>query len=115
MKLVNLSNGEMISHHVMEAQTFWKRFKGLMFSKQLPPGWGLHIQPCLSIHTFFMNYAIDILHLDSDHNIVATEENLAPRRIGKKVKGTISVVELPAGSIQQSGTKVGQAVQFEQN
>jgi uncharacterized membrane protein (UPF0127 family) len=115
MKLINLDNGQMIAHHVGEARTFWQRFKGLMFSKHLPSGCALHIQPCRAIHTFFMNYAIDVLHLDSDHNVVATEENLPPRRIGKKVKLTVSVVELPTGSIQKSDTKVGQAVQFQKH
>jgi uncharacterized membrane protein (UPF0127 family) len=113
MKLINLENGQVLAHHVREARTFIQRLRGLMFSKQLPSGCALHIQPCRSIHTFFMNYAIDVLHLDSDHKVVLTEENLVPRRIGKNVQGTVSVVELPTGSIQQSGTKVGQAVQFQ--
>lgn len=103
----------MLATHVREAQTFWKRLKGLMFTKQLPTGCALHIQPCQSIHTFFMNYSIDVLHLDRDHRVVATEQNVTPRSIGKKVRETVSVVELPVGTIQQTDTQVGQAVQFQ--
>lgn len=113
MKLINLDNGQVVANDVQEARTFLKRLKGLMFTKQLPSGCALHIQPCQSIHTFFMNYSIDILHLDRDYRVVATEENVAPGKIGKKVLQTASVVELPAGSIHQTDTQVGQAVQFQ--
>lgn len=113
LELINLDNGQILATHVREAQTFWKRLKGLMFTKHLPTGCALHIQPCQSIHTFLMNYSIDVLHLDRDHRVVATEQNVTPRSIGKKVRETVSVVELPAGTIQQTDTQVGQAVQFQ--
>jgi uncharacterized membrane protein (UPF0127 family) len=112
MKLVNLSNGEVLAEQVMEARTFMQRLKGLMLTKVLPAGNGLHITPCRSVHTFFMNYSIDVLHLDSGSSIVALEPDLKPGRVGKSNRTTASVVELPAGTIARTKTELGQAVQF---
>jgi uncharacterized membrane protein (UPF0127 family) len=112
MKLVNLSNSQVLAEHVREARTFWKRFRGLMFTVNLPAGDGLHIQPCRSVHTFFMNYSIDVLHLDSSLSVVAAEKNLKPGKLGKSSRNTASIVELPAGTIDQTKTEIGQTVQF---
>lgn len=113
MKLVNLDNGQVIATNVQKAYTFAKRLKGLMFTSESSSGCALHIRPCRSIHTFFMNYAIDVLYLDPDQKIVEVDEYIQPRRIGKMVKKAFSVVELPAGRIKETQTTIGQAVQFE--
>ncbi len=113
MRLVNLDTEEVLAEQVLLADTFLKRLKGLMFTKTLSPGTGLHILPCRSIHTFFMNYAIDVLHLDSDHRIVGIDINIKPGRFGIRIPETVSVVELVAGSIAQTKTRIGQAVQFQ--
>ncbi|TCO78689.1 DUF192 domain-containing protein [Marinisporobacter balticus] len=113
MKLINLDTGKTLAKKVHIANTFYKRLKGLMFTKNLPSDCGLYIQPCHGIHTFFMNYNIDVLHLDSDNQIVAMEENLATGQIGNVHPHTVAVVELPAGKIRTTQTKVGHQIQFE--
>ncbi|HSN57988.1 MAG TPA: DUF192 domain-containing protein, partial [Clostridiaceae bacterium] len=100
MLLVNKTDNKVISENLAVADTFFKRLKGLMFTKELPQHEALHIIPCNEIHTFFMNYSIDVLYLDKDMNIVHMDENMDPGKIGKKVKNTISVVELPGGRIK---------------
>ncbi|MBY6037454.1 DUF192 domain-containing protein [Fictibacillus nanhaiensis] len=78
-----------------------------MFSKELAYECAIHIKPCSSVHTFFMNYAIDVLYLDSEKRIVAIDESLPPKRIGKLYMQAESVIELPSGTIAKSQTKVG--------
>jgi uncharacterized membrane protein (UPF0127 family) len=113
LKLVNLNTGEILAEQVTEARTFVRRLKGLMFTKALPQGACLRIEPCRSIHTFMMNYAIDVLHLDSNLRVVGIESHVEPGRMGAIIKNTASVVELPAGSIVQTRTQIGQSVQFQ--
>lgn len=113
MKLVNLNTGEILAEQVTEARTFARRLKGLMFTKALQQAACLHIEPCRSIHTFFMNYAIDVLHLDRNYTIVGIESRVEPGRMGAVIKNTASVIELPAGSLAQTRTQIGQAVQFQ--
>jgi uncharacterized membrane protein (UPF0127 family) len=96
----------------MNADSFFKRLKGLMFTKNLSSQSALLIYPCSEIHTYFMNYSIDVLYLDVNNKIIAVDESMKPGKIGKYRKGSTSVVELSSGTIQQSSTKVGQTVKF---
>jgi len=112
LKLINTWNDQILAQEVNKAQTFFQRFKGLMFTKSLEPTCALHIEPCQGIHTFFMKYSIDVLYLDRNDIIVAIEENLQPSKIGKMYPRTKSVIELPAGRVEKTQTKVGQTVEF---
>lgn len=112
MILINKTSNAIISENLQIADTYFKRLKGLMFTKELPLQNALQIIPCSEIHTFFMNYSIDVLYLDVNNNIISIDENLQPRKIRKKVKNAVSVIELPKGKIKKSNIKVGQTVQF---
>jgi uncharacterized protein len=107
LKVVNLSNGAELVNNLSTADTFFKRLRGLMFSKKLPAGHGLLIQPCQSIHTFFMKYSIDVLYISKDLEIVGMDETIMPAKVGKFQKRSYSVLELPAGTIRTTETKIG--------
>jgi uncharacterized membrane protein (UPF0127 family) len=112
LKLINLDNGKILAKKVHMADTFFKRLKGLMFSKELPSDSGLYIRPCQGIHTFFMGYSIDVLHLDSSGKVVGIEENVQPGKIGKVHPHTIEIIELPAGKIQNTQTTFGNTIEL---
>lgn len=112
MKLINKETNTVISENFQIANTYFKRLKGLMFTKQLPIQNAMQITPCKEIHTFFMNYSIDVLYLDSKNNIISIDENLKPGKIGKLVKNAKSVIELPVGKVKESDIKVGQSVEI---
>jgi len=115
LKLINNANNTMISETVITANTFFKRLKGLMFTKELPDENALHIMPCNEIHTFHMKYSIDVLYLDRNNVILAIDEDIKPWKIGKRVKKAVSVVELPSGRAKKTGVEVGQTVEFIQD
>lgn len=108
MKVVNLSNGTELANQTAAAYSFFKRLKGLMFTKSLLAGHGLHIQPCRSIHTFFMNYPIDVLYLSKQLEVVGMDELMQPSTVGKYQRSAFSVLELPAGRIKETETRIGQ-------
>lgn len=110
MKLIDCERGTVIADQVATAYTFWKRLKGLMFKKMMPEGTALHLKPCRSIHTFFMNFSIDVIYLDKKGSVVGLEEQLEPGKTGKKIKGARSVIELPGGTLSRASMKIGQAV-----
>lgn len=112
MRLVNLTNGEELASYVRAADTFFSRFRGLMLTDSLPEGHCLHIQPCRSIHTFFMNYPIDVLYISENNEIVGTDDQLQPAKIGKRCKGAYSVFELPVGTIRNTGTEAGHIIKL---
>jgi len=112
--LRNKTSGKVISQDVIMANSFFKRLKGLMFTKELSPQAALYIYPCSEIHTCFMNYTIDVLYLDSKNLILAVDEEMKPWRFGKYKKGAVAVIELPGCRAKETQIKVGQVVEFVQ-
>ena len=83
-----------------------------MFTKELAPQSALYIHPCSGIHTFFMNYSIDVLYLDINNIIIAMDEDMHPSKVGKFVKGSVAVIEFPSGKVKENDIKIGQTLKF---
>ena len=81
-----------------------------MFTSPLPAGGGLVIEPCSSIHMFFMRYPLDILFLDKQGKVVFMYRGIKPWRLGRVVRGARLAIELPEGTIAESGTQIGDTV-----
>ena len=60
-----------------------------------------------------MRFAIDVVYLDRDGNVVKTSPNLKPFRASGVLRGGRSVIELPTGVIESTGTEVGDQISFE--
>jgi uncharacterized protein len=52
--LVDRESGEVVVSALEIAGGFWSRLRGLQFRRRLPPGAGLLLVPCRSVHTFWM-------------------------------------------------------------
>ena len=96
------------------ANTHLSRLRGLMFSRahDFSFGQGLWIAPSHGVHTLGMRYAIDVVYLDEKTCIRHIEENLKPWRIGAVRLDTATVLELPAFTVFNSGTKVGDELEI---
>jgi uncharacterized membrane protein (UPF0127 family) len=94
------------------AHTHWSRFRGLMAtdSSYFPRGTGLWIKPSHGIHTFAMRFPIDAVYLDHDRVVVHIEEGLKPWRVAPIRIHAASVLELPAGTIRESKTALGDQI-----
>lgn len=46
--------------HIEIADTFWRRFRGLMGRKSIAPSHALLLCPCFSVHMCFMRFPIDV-------------------------------------------------------
>jgi uncharacterized membrane protein (UPF0127 family) len=89
------------------------RGKGLIGRKTLLPGQGLIIQPCNSIVMFFMRFPLDVVFVDGNGNICHLLREIKPWRTSSIVRGSKYVVELPAGTIESTGTEVGDKIEIE--
>lgn len=105
--LVNLTRGCILANRLQKARGFWERAKGLLGRSSLQEGEGLLIEPCAWIHTFGMAFPIDVIFLDGEGEVVYICPSLRPNRLGSFIRRAHSVLELPAGTIARSGTKVG--------
>ena len=109
----NLTRKQPVATSVGVADNTWTRMKGLIGAKPLQEGEGLLIIPCSSIHTHFMSFPIDVLYVNTDLQVVAIDENMAPWRFGRLRRGVRFVIELPAGTASATGTEVGDQLQIE--
>lgn len=109
----NLTRNTPLADDARRADTFLARLKGLMGVAELPLGRGLHIEPCNSIHTFFMKIPIDAVFLDASQQVVDICHAIAPWRMSKVYFDAKSVLELPAGTAEASQTQPGDRLSFE--
>lgn len=107
MRLVNASRQTLVAESVEIAQGFWAQGRGLLGRSPPRPGWGLWLKPCRAIHTMGLNFAIDVVLLDTDLQVVAIRPQLAPWRLGPWHRRTHSILELGAGSLTRCGTAPG--------
>lgn len=89
------------------ANTFFSRLRGLLGVRHLPPGDGLLIEGTNAIHTHFMSIPIDVVYLDREHRVVDVDEQMVPWRFGKPRRQARHVLELPAGTVAQTGLAIG--------
>lgn len=82
--------------NVLIANSFTKRLFGYMFRKT-PHHNVILLNPCNSIHTFFMKFNIDVLFLDEHMQVIKKIENLRRGQVVAKVVGAKMVAEAKAG------------------
>ncbi len=100
----NLRTGQILAGKVKPAATFLRRLKGLLGTNSLPAGQALWIYPCNSVHTFGMNYAIDVIFLNHSNQVLKVVPAMPPGRIAF-CRAAKSVVEFPAGVIAATNTQ----------
>ncbi len=94
------------------ADTSAKRRTGLLKHACLEAGEGLWIVPCESVHTWFMKFPIDLVYVDERHKVRKVRSAVPPWRLSACLVAH-SVLELPAGTIGQTGTVRGDELVFE--
>jgi uncharacterized membrane protein (UPF0127 family) len=104
--LINMDSGLKLAARVRMAGDSAARRKGLLGVDKLERESGLWIMPCEAIHTFGMKMPIDVLFLDRNFKVKKLLSHLAPYRVSVCLLAA-SVVEMPAGAIAGSKTKVG--------
>ena len=72
---IELESGDVVCERCLMATNPRLRFRGLLGKKELPPGEGILLRPCASVHTMFMRFAIDVVFCDGDLRVLS----VAPR------------------------------------
>lgn len=114
MKAINNSNNVTVAHSVQHATSLWARSRGLLGRKGLELGSALLIEPCSGIHTFGMSFPIDAIFLNKEGAVVHLVQDMKPMRVSRYLFNARSVLELPTGTIQITGTQLGDELAFEE-
>ncbi len=83
-----------------------------MKHERLEAGEGLWIVPCEAVHTFFMKFPIDLVYLDKEKVVKKVRHAVPAWRLSGCLTAR-SVLELPAGTAEQTGTKPGDRLAIE--
>ena len=110
----NLDTGAVVADRIAVADTHATRAVGLLSREGLEPGEGLWIVPSRGVHTFWMRFAIDVIALDDRGVIIDRVADMRPWRIRLPRRGTAGVLELRAGTLDESGTRVGHRIELAQ-
>jgi protein-S-isoprenylcysteine O-methyltransferase Ste14/uncharacterized membrane protein (UPF0127 family) len=111
---VNTSSGQKLAERVYYAETRRENLRGLLGRDSLPAGEGLLLDPCRAIHTVGMRFPIDAVFLDGYGRVVRIAERIRPHRFMVGSLHAKRVLELPAGTIDSTGTKVGDSIRLEE-
>ena len=68
------------------------------------------LSPARSVHTFGMNFSIDVAHLDSS-GVVLRMTTMKPNRLGAFVARSRSVIETEAGAFARWGVVAGDVLE----
>jgi len=83
----------------------------LLGSAVLHASQGLLISPCNSVHTWFMQYPIDVVFLDADKAVLLVAPDVQPWR-AKTCWAAKSALELAAGRAAHLGIAAGSKLEW---
>ena len=116
----NVTRASRLADSLESADSLWARFIGLMGRPSLAIGGGLWLPGGNGIHMMFMRFAIDCVFLgrpsltDGSREVVAVRRSLPPwRGVVWYVRGASGTLELPVGTVDRTGTTVGDRILLE--
>jgi uncharacterized membrane protein (UPF0127 family) len=115
----NLTRSNSLAERLEDADSLWAQFMGLMGRPGLAAGNGLWLPGTNGIHMMFMRFPIDVVFVskpetDGGRTVVALKRAL-PAWLGlvPLVRHANGCLELPVGTIDASGTQVGDRIAIE--
>ncbi|MCX5681442.1 MAG: DUF192 domain-containing protein [Candidatus Omnitrophica bacterium] len=114
MRIQNNTQNTILSSNAILAKSFFERARGLLGKSKLEDNEALIIPQCPSIHMFFMKFAIDVIFADKACNVVGLVKNIKPFSLSTFFPRGYFAIELKAGTIDASGTKIGDVLSFEE-
>src|SRR6476469_580140 len=112
LRAMNRTRGTMVGESIRVADSGLTQIIGLLGERTLPPGHGLLIMPSQGVHTLGMLFAIDIVVLDGEWNVIAIRRALRPFRLTRVFWKAAAVLELPSGMVEACSTLVGDTLDF---
>jgi uncharacterized membrane protein (UPF0127 family) len=110
--LRNSRDGRLVADFVMTTPDSAARRKGLLGRASMPEGTALIVAPTNAIHTFFMQFAIDVVFVSRNGRVVKTVRDLGPWRIAAALRAA-AAIELPAGTLARVHLRRGDVLRVE--
>ena len=105
-QIINVRSGKVVADQLLTAFDSGSRRKGLLGQVSMPQSTALIIAPTNAIHTFFMKFPIDIAFVSRGGRVLKIRSSVPAWRMTASLRA-FAVLELEAGSLDGSDTKVG--------
>lgn len=99
--------------HLEGAFTSAERKRGLLGRASMPPDLAIVIAPCNAIHTFRMQFAIDVIFATRDGRVIKVRRNIGPGRVSGAL-GAFATIELAAGALEGTDVTPGRVLRIRQ-
>lgn len=110
-RLKNSRTGLPVATRVEAALDRTSRKRGLLGRTGLAPGHALVIAPSNLVHTFFMQFPIDIVFARRDGTVVKIRRSVPARRIAGALRA-FAVIEMAAGAIPPTALAAGDRLEL---
>ncbi len=107
-----LQQGRVLLPEVLVADRATERMRGLLGRDSLPPGSGMLLAPCGSLHTLGMRFALDVVYFDAAWRVVRVVRNLPPWRCCFGGWRARAALETQTGALDFESLHPGQPVEF---
>jgi uncharacterized protein len=107
LSVLSHDRGALVCERCQVADGPLSRMRGLLGRPRLEPDTGLLLEPCNSIHTFFMRFPIDAVFLDAERRVLRVRSRMGPWRLAG-ARGARAVLELAAGEAERCGVSAGE-------
>jgi uncharacterized protein len=110
MQLLRVMNTRLhreLGTRIRVADRWLSRLRGMLARPAPRPGEGLMLTPCSSVHMYGMRYSLDVAFLDMEGKVVGMYHSLGPGARTRWHRNATYALELPSGTLEESGTSVG--------
>jgi uncharacterized protein len=104
------ADGHVVCERCIVADSPLPRMRGLLGRRNLGSDEGVLLRPAGSIHTFFMQFPIDVVFLDREGRVLRVVESVRPWRTAA-ARGARAVLELRAGESGRRRVAVGDVLE----
>jgi uncharacterized protein len=113
IRVRNETKNVLIADRAEVADSSQARRTGLLKRSSFESGEGLWIVPCEAVHTFGMRFPIDVVYLNRRKVVMKIRHTMVRSRMSCCLLAH-SVLELPAGTCESTGTVRGDQLTIEQ-
>ena len=107
LRVVNAGRNCELGTRIGLADSWLGRLRGMTGRPAPQAGEGLLLTPCRSVHMFGIRFPLDVAFLDRAGVVVASYPSLRPGAHTKWHWDAVHALELPAGTLERSGTAKG--------
>jgi uncharacterized membrane protein (UPF0127 family) len=107
LRVVNTRLDRELGTRIRLADRWPARLRGMLGRPAPARGEGLLLTPCTSVHMYGMRFPLDVAFLEMSGAVVAMYHSLAPGSRTGWHRNAAHALELPSGTLQESGTTVG--------